>query len=387
MKSLVRDEVLKSSDVIVVKVGTNVLTDREGMLNEERIARLTEDLYNMISRGRKIVLVSSGAVGAGMGRLGLHERPSELPKLQAVAAVGQGRLIATYEDFFDRFGVRVAQVLLTADDLADRSRYLHVRNTFHALLQFNDTPRNSDKPIIPVVNENDTVSVDELRTTFGDNDKLASLVAGLFDAPLLILLTDVDGLYDRDPGDPAARLIPMVEAWSPDLLNMAVKKHSKRSKGGMSSKLRAARAIIEGNGNVIIANGDKPEALSRIFAAQEEGTIFIVQDTQLSARKRWIGFATQPDGAIMLDDGAVKAVVQSRKSLLPVGIIGVNGTFREGEIVSLVDKDGNEVGRGLTNYDVSDVLKILGKKTSEIFDILGHCDYKEVVHQDNMQWT
>ncbi|MDR3108812.1 MAG: glutamate 5-kinase [Planctomycetaceae bacterium] len=387
MRSIVRDEVLQSSDVIVVKVGTNVLTSSDGMLNESRIADICSELHRMMQRGKKLVLVSSGAVGAGMGRLDLKERPTELPKLQAVAAVGQGRLIATYEKFFDTFGVRVAQVLLTADDLAERSRYLHVRNTFRTLLQFNDNPQYRDKQIIPIVNENDTVSVDELRTTFGDNDKLASLVAGLFDAPLLILLSDVDGLYDRDPSDPQAKLITVVEEWSQDFMTMAVEKHSKRSKGGMASKLRAARSIIEGNGNVIIANGDKRGTLSRIFDAQEEGTIFLIQSTRLSARKRWIGFATQPTGSITLDDGAVRATVESRKSLLPIGIIGVTGNFREGEVVSLLDKNGVEVGRGLTNYAATDIQKIRGKKTNEIQEILGRCDYKEVVHQDNMQWT
>ncbi len=376
MKSLVRDEVLKSSDVIVVKVGTNVLTDEDGMLNENRIAGLTADLYRMNAQGHRVILVSSGAVGAGMGRLGLKRRPTELPLLQAAAAVGQGRLIATYERYFDRFGAKAAQVLLTADDLADRSRYLHVRNTFRALLHFG---------AIPIVNENDTVSVEELKTTFGDNDKLASLVAGLFDAPLLILLTDVDGLYDRDPADPQARLVPMVEEWSPELLTMVAEKKSKRSKGGMGSKLRAAKMITEGNGNVIIAGGDRPETLGRIFDAQEEGTIFLVQDTRLSAWKRWIGFAAQPDGILVIDDGAVQAIVERNKSLLAVGIVGCSGDFEQGEIVSLYDEKGTEIARGLTNYNRADLDRIRGKKTVDIRGILGVCSYRDVVNQDNMQ--
>ncbi|HBT76855.1 MAG TPA: glutamate 5-kinase, partial [Planctomycetaceae bacterium] len=302
--------------------------------------------------------------------------PTELPLLQAAAAVGQGRLIATYERYFDRFGAKAAQVLLTADDLADRSRYLHVRNTFRALLHFG---------AIPIVNENDTVSVEELKTTFGDNDKLASLVAGLFDAPLLILLTDVDGLYDRDPADPQARLVPMVEEWSPELLTMVAEKKSKRSKGGMGSKLRAAKMITEGNGNVIIAGGDRPETLGRIFDAQEEGTIFLVQDTRLSAWKRWIGFAAQPDGILVIDDGAVQAIVERNKSLLAVGIVGCSGDFEQGEIVSLYDEKGTEIARGLTNYNRADLDRIRGKKTVDIRGILGVCSYRDVVNQDNMQ--
>lgn len=378
MKSLVRDEVLQSADVIVVKVGTNILTTDDGVLNEERIARLTEDLSLMRRRGKRLVLVSSGAVGAGMGRLGMKDRPDELPKLQAVAAIGQGRLIATYERYFDRFETKSAQVLLTADDLSDRKRYLHVRNTFRALLDFG---------VIPIVNENDTVSVEELRTTFGDNDRLASLVAGLFESPLLILLTDVAGLYDRDPANPEAALVSMVEEWSADLMTMVAEKHSRRSKGGMASKLRAARMITEGNGNVIIAGGDKPETLRRIFDAQEEGTIFIVQDTRLSAWKRWIGFATRPDGVIVLDDGAVKAVLHHGKSLLPVGILNCSGDFERGDIVSLVDRNGREIARGLTNYNRKEVLLIRGQQSATIKELLDSCPYEEVVHQDNMQPT
>ncbi len=378
MPSLLRDEILKTSDVIVVKVGTNVLTHAGGLLNEERIARLTEDLSSLVKKKKRVVLVSSGAVGAGMGRLGLTDRPTELARLQAIAAIGQGKLIETYERFLARFNVHSAQVLLTADDLSSRKRYLNARNTIRTLLDYG---------ALPIINENDTVSVDELNTTFGDNDRLASLVANLFETPLLILLTDVGGLYDRDPVDPEAKLIPLVEHWSPDLMKMVAEKRSKRSKGGMSSKLKAAKMITGSGGNVIIANGDTPGTLSSIFAAKEIGTLFLMQDDHLTARKRWLGFAVRPEGRLVLDDGAANAVRKKGKSLLPIGIVDADGAFEKGGIVSIVDRDGHEIGRGLSNYGLKDVLLIRGKKTSEIPGILGHFIDPEVIHRDNLQLT
>ncbi|MGL4595404.1 MAG: glutamate 5-kinase [Thermoguttaceae bacterium] len=380
--SLLRDEILKTSDVIVVKVGTNVLTHSNGLLNEERIAQLTETIAAMMAKKRtneqnyRIVLVSSGAVGAGMGRLKLTERPSELAQLQAVAAVGQGKLIETYERFLNRHGICSAQILLTADDISHRRRYLNARNTICTLLDFG---------ALPIINENDTVSIDELHTTFGDNDRLASLVANLFETPLLILLTDVEGLFDRDPADPEAKQIPLVEKWSSDLMKMVAEKRSKRSKGGMSSKLKAAKMITESGGNVIIASGDSPNTLSDIFAAKEVGTLFLTQEGYLTARKRWLGFAVRAEGRIFLDDGAVSAVQLEGRSLLPIGIIDADGSFEKGGIVSLQDRSGNEIARGLTNYSLKDILLIRGKKTKEIAEILGHAMYAEVVHRDNLQ--
>jgi glutamate 5-kinase len=376
MPSLLRDEILKTSDVVVVKVGTNVLTDSHGLLNEGRIAELTDNLCRMILQKKRIILVSSGAVGAGMGRLGLTERPAELSQLQAVAAIGQGKLIETYERFLNRHGVHSAQVLLTADDLSNRKRYLNARNTIRTILDYG---------ALPIINENDTVSVDELHTTFGDNDRLAALVANLFETPLLILLTDVDGLYDRAPNNPDAQLIPMVENWSPDLMKLVAEKHSNRSKGGMSSKLKAAKMITGSGGNVIIANGDCPETLGDLFAAKEVGTVFLMQNSFLTARKRWLGYAVRTEGRLILDAGAVEAVCRKGKSLLPIGILDAGGTFEKGGIVSLVDNNGKEIARGLTNYGLKEVLSIKGKKTSEIQTILGTTGYAEVVHRDNLQ--
>jgi len=375
MFSLLYDEILKTSDVIVVKVGTNVLSRENGLLNEPRIVQLCCDLCQMIEQKQRVVLVTSGAVGAGMGLLKLAERPTEIAELQAVAAIGQGKLIETYAQILRLYGVTSAQILLTANDLSNRESYLNARNTILTLL---------DWGVLPIINENDTVSVAELHTTFGDNDRLAALVANLFECPLLILLTDVDGLFDRDPTAPDAKLIPVVEQWSPDLLEMVAEKRSGRSKGGMLSKLKAAKMITASGGNVIIANGDREDSLRRIFSAQETGTIFLTQH-YLAARKRWLGFAVQAKGRLILDDGAVNAIVKKGKSLLPVGIVDANGSFERGEIVSLVDSQNNEIGRGLTNYGLQDVLRISGKKTTELQGIIGQNIHVEVIHRDNMQ--
>ena len=375
MFSLLYDEILKTSDAIVVKVGTNVLSLDNGLLNEPRIVQLCGDLCRMIEQKRRVVLVSSGAVGAGMGLLELTERPTEIAHLQAVAAIGQGKLIETYSRTLRQYGVKCAQILLTAHDLSNRESYLNTRNTLLTLL---------DWGILPIINENDTVSVAELHTTFGDNDHLAALVANLFEHPLLILLTDVDGLFDRDPNDPGAQLIPVTTVWSPDLMQMVAEKRSSRSKGGMSSKLKAAKMITASGGNVIIANGDREETLHKIFTAQETGTLFLAQSF-LTARKRWLGFAVRTKGCLVLDEGAINAVVKKGKSLLPVGITDAEGAFERGEIVSLVDVQKKEIGRGLSNYGVRELLLICGKKTSELHEVLGQNVFMEVVHRDNMQ--
>ena len=375
MFSLLYDEILKTSDGIVVKVGTNVLSREDGLLNEPRIVQLCCDLCRMIKQKRPVVLVTSGAVGAGMGQLGLAERPTEIAELQAVAAIGQGKLIETYAQILRLYDVQCAQILLTADDLSNRESYLNARNTILTLLRWG---------ILPIINENDTVSVAELHSTFGDNDRLAALVANLFECPLLVLLTDVDGLFDRDPTDPDAQLIPVIKEWSSDLVQMVAEKRSSRSKGGMLSKLKAAKMITASGGNVIIANGDREETLRQIFTAQETGTLFLTQH-YLTARKRWLGFAVQAKGRLVLDDGAVNAVVHKGKSLLPVGVVSADGSFERGETVSLVNAGGEEIGRGLTNYSIRDVLRICGKKTSELQEIIEQNVYAEVIHRDNMQ--
>ena len=376
MYDLLREELIKTSDVIVIKVGTNVLSRKDGHLNIERIERLAEDLSRIFSHGKKLILVSSGAVGAGMGRLNLHKRPVLVPQLQAVAAIGQSKLIEAYEAALGRFHCHAAQVLLTADDLSIRRRYLNARNALRAMLDFG---------AIPIVNENDTVSVRELHTTFGDNDRLASLVAGLFDNPLLILLTDVNGLYDRDPSEPGAQLISIVDRWTEELMSFVVEKNSQRSRGGMASKLAAAKIVTESGGNMLIANGDDPEILRKIFDAEDVGTLFLVRDQLLNAKKRWIGFAGRTSGSIYVDAGAAEAVAKKGKSMLPVGVLNCTGSFEKGDIISMIDPQGKEFARGLSNYNMRDVLAIRGKKSNEIQTVLGRCPYEEVVHRDNIQ--
>ncbi len=378
MRDLLRDELITTAEIVVVKVGTNVLSLPNGLLNVERINRLAEELYRVRNQHRKVILVSSGAVGAGMGRLKLKQRPALVPQLQAVAAIGQSQLIEAYEEAFNRFEIHAAQILLTADDLSVRKRYLNVRNAIRAMIDYG---------AIPIVNENDTTSVQELHSTFGDNDRLASLVANLFPTPLLILLTDVDGLFDRDPSEPDAKLIPVVAKWTADLMSLVAEKNSQRSRGGMASKIKAAKTVTQAGGNMIIANGDDPEILTRIFAGETVGTVFTASDHLLTARKRWIGYAGVASGTIRVDDGAEKAITQKGKSLLPIGIVDCEGFFEKGDLISLVGPSGKEFARGLTNYSRRDLVQIKGRKSSEIAGILGTCPYEEAIHRDNMQET
>jgi glutamate 5-kinase len=371
-----RQKIVKKSQLVVVKVGTNVLTRDNGLLNIDRIESLVDDLLSVRLLGKKVILVSSGAVGAGMGRLGLTKRPTDNPKLQAIAAIGQGKLMEAYEELLSRSKAIPAQVLLTADDLSNRKRYLNTYNTLRSILDFD---------AIPIINENDTVSVKELHSTFGDNDRLAALVANLFERPMLVLLTDVDGLYDGDPALKSSKLIPLVEKWSPSLMQMVTEKKSTRSKGGMSSKLHAARMTTASGGNVIIANGERPGVLTDLFNGEEIGTLFPGTEGMISARKRWIGYAGQIKGTITIDEGAVAALHVKRKSLLPIGVVDCGGTFGKGDIVAILDTKGNEIARGLSNYSIKNVLLIRGKKSREIQSLLDRCPYEEIIHSDNIQ--
>ncbi len=378
MVSISRQEIILTTKYLVVKVGTNVLTSSDGKLNTARISRLVEEICAIQSRGVKVILVSSGAVGAGMGRLGLTERPVYNSQLQAVAAIGQSALIQNYDREFAKRGALAAQVLLTAGDLSNRARYLNALNTFTSLFQFG---------AVPIVNENDAISSAELSLTFGDNDKLASLVANLFPESLLVLLTDVDGLYTGDPACPESKLIPVVDDWSPELLELVAEKKSSRSKGGMASKLRAARLITSSGGAMIIANGDQPDILTRIYNCEQVGTIFF-PEKRLSARKRWVKFAPNPSGVLVVDAGAVDAIVRGGKSLLPIGVLSSVGAFKRGDVVSIVDVNHREIARGLTNYTSREAPLICGKHTYELADALlplGATPYEEFVHRNNIQ--
>lgn len=378
MTDLLRQEVATAATTIVVKVGTRVLTHPDGRLHRRQIATLAQQLHEVLSTGRKVVLVSSGSVGAGMGRLGLQRRPDDLARLQAVAAVGQSALVEAYERSLRTYGRHAAQVLLTAEDLDHRTRYLNARNTILALL---------DLGAVPVINENDTVAVDELQTTFGDNDRLAAIVTNLIRAPLLVLLSDVEGLYDGDPDAPQSRVVPLVERLDRSVFELARDRGGGLGQGGMASKLEAARLVTSGGENVIIAGGRTPDVLPRIIAAEPMGTLFLAQGQTVAARKRWIGLTVQPRGHLLLDAGAREAIERHGRSLLPIGVVAAEGRFNKGDVVALRDRDGVEFARGLTNYGCDDIRRIKGLKTDQIAAALGHCPYDEVIHRDNMAVT
>ncbi len=378
MTDLLRQEIATAATTIVVKIGTRVLTHSSGRLDPEQIDRLAEQVNRVIATGRKVVLVSSGAVGAGMGRLGLARRPEELAHLQAVAAIGQSALVEAYERSLGAHDHHAAQVLLTADDMESRSRYLNARNTIRTLLEL---------AAVPVINENDTVAVDELQVSFGDNDRLAAIVTNLIQAPLLVLLSDVDGLYDGDPRGPASRVIPTVRQIDGSIVDLVQDRNDGLGSGGMASKLEAARLATTGGENVIIAGGRVPDVLSRILAAEPIGTLFLAQGQTVAARKRWIGLTVQPRGRLTLDAGARDAVRHRGRSLLPIGVLDIRGDFRKGDVVALSDPDDAEFGRGLTNYSADEIRRIKGLKTDQIAAALGHCPYDEVIHRDNMVVT
>jgi glutamate 5-kinase len=378
MTDILRQEIATAASSMVVKVGTRVLTRSDGQLNEERIAQLADELSDVVATGRKVALVSSGAVGAGMGRLGLSSRPTNLAQLQAVAAVGQSVLVEAYDRALRSRGCHAAQILLTAEDLDHRIRYLNARNTILTLFDFG---------AIPIINENDTVSVEELQTTFGDNDRLAAIVTNLIRAPLLVLLSDVAGLYDGDPADPASKVVATVGQLDESVLGMVRDRAGGVSKGGMASKLRAARQATAAGENVIIASGREPGVLRQIIAGHPVGTLVLAQGQPVTARKRWIGFTVQPRGCLVLDGGACEAIEHQGRSLLAIGVVDVVGRFDIGDVVVLRDADGREFARGLTNYGSEDAQKIKGLRTADIAQTLGHCPYDEVIHRNNMVVT
>ncbi len=375
MPDLLRQEIATTADTIVVKVGTRVLSRPDGQLDEAQITRLAEELNQIRESDRRVVLVSSGSVAAGMGRLGLKRRPTDLAQLQAVAAVGQTNLIETYDRTFRKHGRHAAQVLLTAEDMQDRTRYLNVRNTLVSLLDFG---------AIPIINENDTVAVEELMIAFGDNDRLAALVTNLLRAPLLVILSDVDGLFDGDPADPKSKVISTVSRVDDSVRALACDGATGLSKGGMASKLEAARMVAAAGENAIIANGHQAGILGRILAGELVGTVLLAEGKSVSPRKRWIGFSARPCGKLHLDSGAARAVTNQGRSLLAIGVVDAEGEFIKGDVVALCDQNGKEIARGLTNYRTSEVQQIKGLKSDRIAQVLGHMPYEEVVHRDNL---
>ena len=374
MNDPVRQEIVASAKTVVVKVGTNVLADATGQLDRHRIQSLADQLHRVRAGGRKVVLVTSGAIGAGVGKLGLGKRPTDLPQLQACAAVGQSALMQLYQECFTPHSIHTAQILLTAGDFDSRGRYLNVRNTIRTLFEYD---------ALPIINENDTVSVAEIK--FGDNDHLAAMVTNLLRAPLLVLLTNVDGLYSDDPKtNPDAKLLATVPNIDRSVSELAAATKSALGTGGMKSKLRAARLATAAGGAVIMANGSHDGILDRIFAAEPVGTLFLPHGEDVPAWKRWLGFTARPKGTLHVDTGAKRAVVEQGKSLLPVGVTTVEGEFGKGDVVSICDEAGGEIARGLSNYSSEDASRLRGKQTEQIATLLGSVPYPELVHRDNL---
>lgn len=359
---------------VVLKVGTRVLTAKGRTLSQSVFDRLAREISAAKKDGYEIVLVSSGAIAAGMGRLSLTEKPRTIPQKQASAAIGQSALMWNYERAFSSFGEKVAQVLLTREDLAHRHRFLNARNTLQALLTFG---------VIPIINENDTVAVEEIK--FGDNDNLSALVTNVANADLLILLSDIDGLYDRDPRlHNNASLIPLVSEITPEMEKKASGTLSPISIGGMVTKLQAARKAALFGVPTVLANGMTEGVLEKILKGEAVGTLFTSAVSKLTSRKHWIAFTLEPMGRIIVDEGAKRAILRKGKSLLPSGVVAAEGNFSRGDAVVLADGEGREFAKGLVNYTMSEVQKIRGLKTAEVEKRIGHKNGDEIIHRDDL---
>ncbi len=359
---------------IVVKIGTNLLTDKSHGINLGRISAIAKDVSYLHARGKQAVVVSSGAIGAGVAALNLRERPKTIPEKQATAAIGQPILMEAYEHAFRNQGQTIAQILLTKDDFINRKRYLNAKNTFSVLFQQN---------VIPIVNENDTVAVEEIK--LGDNDNLAALVANLIEADLMIILSDIDGLFSDDPTqNRKAELIPVVESITAQVEKLAKKSRSELSTGGMITKIEAARRCVSSGIAMIIANGMNPHVLEEIFSGNCKGTLFLPSETRLNVRKKWIGFVSHARGFVVVDDGAAGALQKRHKSLLPSGVIQVHGEFKVNDTISVRNVQGREFARGVAGFSSTDLDRIKGRKSSEIRTLLEHKSPDEVIHIDNL---
>lgn len=368
-----RDQ-LKSSHRWVVKIGSALLTDDGAGLNKENIKVWVEQIVNLKKQSLEIVLVSSGAVAEGMSRLGITERPKAVHELQAAAAVGQMGLVQAYESEFSQFGLHTAQVLLTHDDLSNRQRYLNARSTIRSLLDLN---------VIPVINENDTVVTDEIR--FGDNDTLAALVANLIEADHLIILTDQEGLFDKNPRSHSdAKIIQQADANDASLDSMVESSGGKFGSGGMLTKLRAARLAARSGTNTVIASGRNLNNLIRIHTAENIGSLLFTDKKPDTAHKQWLAGHLQMRGTLVIDDGAEKVLNASGSSLLAVGIKSVDGDFNRGEVVACVSLGGKQIARGLVNYNADEIRRLVGQPSNKISEILGYINEDEIIHRDNL---
>jgi glutamate 5-kinase len=370
----IRKKVLEGVRRIVVKVGSSILASVEKGLNYEAFSHLTKEISDLKRQGYEIVLVSSGAIAAGMEKLGYKTRPQAITQKQATAAVGQTRLMNIYENYFSRYQQMVAQVLLTHDDLSHRRRFLNARNTLLTLLELG---------IIPIINENDTVVVDEIK--FGDNDNLSALITNLVGADLLIILTDIEGLCDSDPRvNPNARCIPLVEDIDVNMEGIIGETKSEMSVGGMISKIQAAKKASRFGIPTVVARGTKDQILHQILKGKEIGTLILSTGEALSSRKHWIAFNPKPKGDVIVDDGAKKAILQRGKSLLPSGVVKIKGIFDRGDLVYCLGPRGKEFARGLVNYSATELEKIKGHRSDQIESTLGYKYSDEVIHRDDL---
>lgn len=369
-----RTELLKKIRRVVIKIGSRVLTCEERGIDPEVMGAIATEVAGLRSRGLEVIIVSSGAVAAGRSVLGLEERPRTIPQKQAAAAVGQTHLMRSYEETFARFGHRVAQVLLTGEDLSNRLRFLNARATLETLLDFG---------VIPVINENDTVVVDEIK--FGDNDNLSALVTNLVDAQLLLILTDIDGFYDSDPrSNPEAKLVPLVKAITREVERAAGGSGSSVGTGGMATKIAAAKKAGRHGVATIMLNGRKAGLVSRAVEGEDVGTFFLPAKKGLPSRKHWIAYTLRPKGRITVDAGARTVLSGHGRSLLPSGIIAVEGEFNRGDCVRVCGPDGAEFARGIADYARREIDAIMGHKSGEIEGLLGYRYGDEVIHRDNL---
>ena len=360
---------------VVVKVGTSTITYPNGKINYEKIEKLARIMTDLQNQGKEMILVSSGAGAAGVGRMGLEAKPASIPGKQAGAAVGQGILMHIYERLFGEYGQVVAQVLLTKSDMVNRHSYANARNALQEMISWG---------VIPIINENDVVAIDEFK--IGDNDNLSALVASLADADLDILLSDIDGLYTANPKThPEARLVSVVEEVTPEIEATAGGAGSKNATGGMLTKLQAAKNAMSAGIALIIANGEDLEILRKIMRGEPVGTLFVPRESHLRFRNQWLAFGSRISGKVIVDEGLAKALRQKGGcSILPVGITGVEGSFESGDTVSVLDQEGHELARGMTNYNAEDLDLIKGCRTSQIEEKIGYKHYDEAIHRDNL---
>ena len=366
---------------VVIKLGTNVLRGDDGHVSLPRVFSFIEDISALVNSGKEVIVVTSGAVGLGKKRLGIKDTEGTALK-QACAAIGQSKLMSIYESGFDTYGLVAAQILLTEDDFSIRTRYLSLRTTLNKLLELS---------VVPIINQNDTVSTldiypryADMQVCFSDNDKLAALVASELDADLLIILSDVNGLYNKNPKtNPDAKIIEEIEEVTDEICNMGTDA-SEGGRGGMRSKLKAARMVTRFGGKVLIANGKEPFIIKKIFNGEEYGTMFLPQNHGLSDKKRWIGYATNILGKIVVSKGAKLALIEDNKSLLPIGILKIINEFNKGDVVSILDEAGEEFARGIVNYNSDACQKVIGTHSDNIINILGFKNYDAIITRDNI---